>query len=140
MARTGSLLAFGALVLTSAAFAQEAALPVIPVEPLEWDKNFSVSSDPNPLGQTSFQFEETSRTFSWGGDDDRWQMNFDMVTRSEDSPLPREEMSAVASYSFTPRFSLGGTVTLGAQELDDMSAWEEQRIEAGVKLKSSFKF
>ena len=67
-------------------------------------------------------------------------MNLKTVTRSEESPLPREEMSAGAMYNFTPRFSLGGSVSLGADELDDVSAWKEQNVEAGVRLKTTFKF
>ena len=84
-------------------------------------------------------FQENARAFQWGGIG-RWKMNLHMVTRPEESPLPREEMRAGASYQFTPRFSVGGQVSVGAQELNDVSTWEEQEVEAGVQLKSTFKF
>ena len=67
-------------------------------------------------------------------------MNLDVVSRVVESPLPREEMRAGATYQFTPRFSLGGSLTVGANELDDASQWKEQDIEAGVRLKTTFKF
>ena len=67
-------------------------------------------------------------------------MNLETGTRADDSPLPREEMRAGATYQFTPRFSLGGSVSLGAEELDDVSTWKEQDVKAGVRRKTTFKF
>ena len=105
-----------------------------------WYKNFTLSDNiPNADPTNVMTFQETARAFQWGGNG-RWQMNLNMVTRPEESPLPREEMRAGASYQFTPRFSLGGSVSVGAQELNDVSTWEEQQVEAGVKLKTTFKF
>jgi len=70
----------------------------------------------------------------------RWEFSIDLRTRPEDSPLPREEMSAGATFQITPRFSIGGDVKLGADELDDSSKWREQALETGIRLRSAFKF
>lgn len=103
-----------------------------------WEHSFSVS------GAETFDFlhqPEKAQSFQFGGTGNgRWRMNLETVTRSEESPLPREEMRAGATYQFTPRFSLGGSLSVGAEELDDVSQWKEQSVEAGVRLKTTFKF
>ncbi len=103
-----------------------------------WDRNFTFS-EKLAFDPTGSIIEERAQSYQFGGSG-RWQMNLQTVTRSEESPLPREEMRAGATYQFTPRFSLGGTVSVGAEELDDRSNWEEQKVEAGVRLKTTFKF
>lgn len=105
-----------------------------------WARNFTLSeqvptADPNP----ALSLQERSQDFQIGGNG-RWQMNLNFTTRPDDSPLPREEYSAGATYQFTPRFSLGGSVSLGAQDLDDVSRWQEQEVEAGVRLETTFRF
>ncbi len=70
----------------------------------------------------------------------RWEFAIDLRSRPDDSPLPREEMSAGATFQITPRFSIGGDVSLGAEELDDSSKWREQALETGIRLRSAFKF
>jgi hypothetical protein len=47
---------------------------------------------------------------------------------------------AEAEFRITPRISVGGELTIGANELDDTRQWEEQQIEAGIRLRSAFKF
>ena len=71
---------------------------------------------------------------------DRWSVSLDLTSRDQASPLPREEMMAEAEFRITPRISVGGELTIGAEELDDASQWEEQDIEAGIRLRSAFKF
>ncbi|MAK59829.1 MAG: hypothetical protein CMK09_02500 [Ponticaulis sp.] len=136
------------LFACSSAAAQTAALPELEASGLpqsEWSKNFTLSGpaltdSATPEDPTaSLSWQEKAKAFTFGGDG-RWAMNLDMVSRVVESPLPREEMRAGASYQFTPRFSLGGSVTVGANELDDASQWKEQNIEAGVRLKTTFKF
>lgn len=71
---------------------------------------------------------------------DRWQLNIDLKSRSDDSPLPREEVSAGATFRLTPRISIGGSVSIGAEELERDEIWKDEELEAGVRLKSAFKF
>jgi len=71
---------------------------------------------------------------------DRWSLSLDLTSRADDSPLPREEMLAEAEFRITPRLSVGGELTIGAEELDDTAQWEDQEIEAGIRLRSAFKF
>lgn len=110
--------------------------------PSEWSKNFTVSdpaiSTENALSNVASWIEK-AQTFQFGGNG-RWNLNVNVVTRPVESPLPREEMRAGATYQFTPRFSLGGSLSVGANELDDVSQWKEQEVEAGVRLKTTFKF
>jgi hypothetical protein len=70
----------------------------------------------------------------------RWEFSIDLRSRPEDSPLPREEMSAGATFQITPRLSIGGDLSLGAEELNDTSQWREQALETGIRLRSAFKF
>ena len=85
---------------------------------------------PEPTDDFSVQF----------GGNARWQLNLDMLTRADSSPLPREQMQAGATFRVTPRFSVGGEVSVGAESLNDTSQWESQQVETGIRLKSAFKF
>ena len=49
-------------------------------------------------------------------------------------------MTAEANFLITPRISVGGEVRIGADELDNAAKWQEQQIEAGIRLRSAFKF
>ena len=49
-------------------------------------------------------------------------------------------MLAEAEFRITPRLSVGGELTIRAEEFDEASTWEEQEIEAGIRLRSAFKF
>lgn len=148
MAKALAYVAGLTLALTGTAFADEPVPSVVPNAGLAismpvWDQQFTVNED-QPLDQTDplavLAIQERAQGFSWGGKGGKWSMNLDMVSRPEQSPLPREEMRAGATYQFTPRFSLGGSLSFGAEELDDVSMWEEQTIEAGVRVKSTLKF
>jgi hypothetical protein len=77
------------------------------------------------------------------GGDSRWELSLDKFTRLGVSPLPREEVQAGATFKITPRFSVGGEVSIRADELNelnDSARWENQDVEAGIRLKSAFKF
>ena len=141
-----TLICAGLTVFACGAAAAENVSSPVPAEesllaPVEWTKSFTLSdtqsteADPNP----SLAYQEKAQAFQWGLNG-RWMMNLNVVSRPVESPLPREEMRAGATYQFTPRFSLGGSVSVGAQELDDVNQWKEQEVQAGVKVKTTFKF
>lgn len=107
----------------------------------EWYRQFTIVAPPtvadtSPTFQGGFT-EEFSLNFSEG---DRWRFSIDLTTRSEDSLFPREEMSAGATFQITPRFSVGGDVSVGADELEDGSDLRGQDVETGVRLRSAFRF
>ena len=58
---------------------------------------------------------------------DRWRLSLDLTSRE-------------AEIRITPRLSVGGELTIGAEELNETAAWEDQEIEAGIRLRSAFKF
>lgn len=98
--------------------------------------NFSGSDFNSPIWQTA-----PSQTFNLAWiKGDRWSLSLDLTSRDDGSPLPREEMMAEAEFRITPRISVGGELTIGAEELDDTAQWEDQEIEAGIRLRSAFKF
>lgn len=125
------------------AFAQTATAVGGPVaetmDVQSWDRNFTLSDSATLDEAGSLFFPESAQSYQFGGAG-RWSMDIQTLTRTEESILPREEMSAGAMYQFTPRFSLGGSVTVGASDLESVDQWKEQDVEAGVKLKSTFKF
>jgi len=104
----------------------------------EWYRKFTFSTgaDESPIWQPR---PESDVSLKWATGK-RWSLNIDLRRRDEESPLPREEMSAAASFNITPRFSVGGQVSVGANELDDSTQWQEQQVEAGIRLQSAFKF
>ena len=104
----------------------------------DWFQKFSLSGAnlDSPVWQSN-----PSQTFNLAWiKGDRWSLSLDLTSRGEDSPLPREEMLAEAEFRITPRISVGGELTIGAEELDDTAQWEDQEIEAGIRLRSAFKF
>ncbi|MEP1144489.1 MAG: NtrZ family periplasmic regulatory protein [Henriciella sp.] len=138
-----SLVALGGLALP--AMAQQ-DMPEMPAPTMsetdlaqpDWFQTFNFSgSDFNaPIWQTA-----PSQTFNLAWiKGDRWSLSLDLTSRDDGSPLPREEMMAEAEFRITPRISVGGELTIGAEELDDTAQWEDQEIEAGIRLRSAFKF
>ncbi len=104
----------------------------------EWFQRFALdnTSVASPVWQ--IRPSKTSNLVWLNGN--RWSLSFDLTSRDENSPLPREEMLAEAQFRITPRLSVGGELTIGAEELDDAAQWEDQEIEAGIRLRSAFKF
>jgi hypothetical protein len=144
--KLGTLICAGLTVLACGSAAAQNSSSSVAAEtgllsPVEWTKSFTLSDSPSTKSDpnASLAYQEKAQAFRWGLNE-RWMMNLNMVSRPVESPLPREEMRAGATYQFTPRFSLGGTVSVGAQELDDVNQWKEQEVQAGVKLKTTFKF
>lgn len=104
----------------------------------DWFQQFTFAS--TDVESSTWQ-SEPSKTFSLGWvKGDRWSVSVDLTSRDERSPLPREEMSAAAEFRITPRISVGGELRLGADNLDSASQWQEEQIEAGIRLRSAFKF
>lgn len=104
----------------------------------EWFQKFNFSSDDvnSPIWQTA-----QSQTFNLAWiKGDRWSLSLDLTSREGDTPLPREEMLAEAQFRITPRISVGGELTIAAEELDDTAQWEDKEVEAGIRLRSAFKF
>ena len=104
----------------------------------DWFRQFTLSSpsDNRPIWQ-----DQPSKDVNLGWvKGDRWHLSVDLTSRPEDSPLPREEMSAEAEFRITPRISVGGSLSLGSNQLGDTSQWKEQQFEAGIRLRSAFKF
>ncbi|KCZ91756.1 NtrZ family periplasmic regulatory protein [Hyphomonas johnsonii] len=104
----------------------------------EWYRQFAQAKpvDTKP----SWQPDATDDFSVQFGGNTRWQLNLDMLTRPNSSPLPREQMQAGATFRVTPRFSVGGEVSVGADRLNDTSEWEDRQVETGIRLKSAFKF
>lgn len=107
----------------------------------EWYRQFS---EGKPAENRPQWQAEPSQDFSMRlGGNSRWELSVDRFTRLGLSPLPREEVQAGATFKITPRFSVGGEVSIRADELNslnDSARWEDQEVEAGIRLKSAFKF
>ncbi|HRX75556.1 MAG TPA: hypothetical protein P5341_15700, partial [Hyphomonas sp.] len=103
-------------------------------------RQFAMSkpSESRPVWQAE-STEDLSMQFSGS---DRWEFSIDRLSRpsASVSPLPREEMQAGATFKITPRFSVGGEVSVGADDLNAVSTWEDRDVETGIRLKSAFKF
>ena len=82
---------------------------------------------------------ERDVAYSWNKGE-RWQLQLSVTSREGDTGLPREEMQAGASFNITPRFSFGGSVSVGAEDLGPSGVGNPQQLETGIRLKSAFKF
>lgn len=104
----------------------------------EWYRQFS---EGNPAEARLRWQAEPAYDFSVRiGRSSRWELNLDKLTRTSDPFLPREEVQAGATFRVTPQFSVGGDVRIGADELDGSTRWESPDVEAGIRLRSAFKF
>ena len=107
---------------------------------VDWYRQFAQSkpADARPVWQAE-PTEDLSMQFAGS---DRWEFSLDKLSRPSAaiSPLPREEMQAGATFKITPRFSVGGEVSVGAEDLNAVSQWEDRNVEAGIRLKSAFRF
>lgn len=104
----------------------------------DWFQKFSFS---NPSIDSPIWEARPSQTFNLAWiKGDRWSLSLDLTSRDATSPLPREEMLAEAEFRITPRITVGGELSIGAEELDDTAQWQDQDIEAGIRLRSAFKF
>lgn len=138
-----SLVAIGAFALPAMAQQDVPEMPAPSISETDqaepaWFQQFNLSNDSinSPIWQS-----RPSQTFNLAWiKGDRWSLSLDLTSRDADSPLPREEMLAEAEFRITPRITVGGELTIGAEELDDTAQWEDQDIEAGIRLRSAFKF
>lgn len=153
MMRLGLLLTcvISATVLAMPAAAQEdSRVPSVTIDApqlsetqagkIDWYRQFAISkpAEARPVWQAE-PTEDLSMQFAGS---DRWEFSIDRLSRpsASISPLPREEMQAGATFKITPRFSVGGEVSVGADDLNAVSTWEERDVETGIRLKSAFKF
>lgn len=140
----------GGLVATTATAQSDMSAKVIEVEPPapsetpnaepDWYRQFTLKSDTDLSRDAGLQLAPEKGLSLDFSNARGWQFRLDLRTRDDQSPLPREEMSAGATFRITPRLSIGGDLSVGAHELDDSSQWDEQQLEAGIRLRSAFKF
>ena len=75
---------------------------------------------------------------------EKWLVNLDIATRPDQTldikNNPRENAAAEAYYRMTPSWTVGGSFSVGMDELDDTGEWKDQRLQAGIRLESAFRF
>ena len=141
VAALAALGVFAALPATAQSEAIELSPPTVSetekAQP-DWYRQFTLSSpsDATPIWQGA-PSKEVRLAWIKG---DRWQLSVDMTSRPDGSPLAREEMRAGAEFRITPRISVGGELTLGATELDELQQLQNETIETGIRLRTAFKF
>jgi len=73
-----------------------------------------------------------------------WDVTLDLTTRSQNEIFAREEVTAGVSYQVTPRFRLGGGVTVKgdslAESLSNPAEIGREGAEASVRIESAFSF
>lgn len=107
----------------------------------DWYRQYTIIAPPSTIETNPALQSAPSEDFSLNWSDaGRWQFSIDLTSRPDDSPLPREEMSAGATFQITPRFSVGGDVSVGGQELETGSPWNNEDVETGVRFRSAFRF
>ncbi|MCI4643288.1 MAG: hypothetical protein MRY64_00715, partial [Hyphomonadaceae bacterium] len=107
----------------------------------DWYQQYTIIAPPSTIDNNIALQGEPNEDFSlnWA-DAGRWRFSIDLTSRPDSSPLPREEMSAGATFQITPRFSVGGDVSLGGQELEQSTPWNNEDVETGVRFRSAFRF
>ncbi|MEO9970639.1 MAG: NtrZ family periplasmic regulatory protein [Hyphomonadaceae bacterium] len=151
----GFLLTAGLIALalgSGASYAQDAK-PVDSVEPHQLPLIGSSGSDaaiPDWYQRFTFREGEAQNTVWTGASEhdvqynwnkgERWQLQLAVTSREGDTGLAREQMEAGATFNITPRFSFGGSVSLGADDLNPGNVANQQQLETGIRLKSAFKF
>ncbi len=73
-----------------------------------------------------------------------WDVTLDLTSRSPNELFAREEVTAGVTYQVTPRFRLGGGVTVKGDSLSDSlsnpAAIAREGNEASVRIESAFSF
>lgn len=75
-----------------------------------------------------------------------WDVTLDLTSRSQNELFPREEVTAGVGYQVTPRFRLGGGVTVKGDSLASslsspgQNFGREGNTEASVRIESAFSF
>ena len=150
---SASIFCLAASLVALPAFAQ-GKTPNAPVQPL--------ASDSKDAGQSGFTFglglskDESERTLlpvgpiqkdklalSWKPASN-WDVTLDLTSRSQNEIFAREEVTAGVSYQVTPRFRLGGGVTVKgdslAESLSNPATIGREGTEASVRIESAFSF
>ena len=105
----------------------------------DWYRQFTLSSPTEQMPIWQSQPSKEVRLAWVKGD--KWQLSVDLTSRPDDSPLPREEMRAGAEFRITPRISVGGTLSVGSNDINNtIEQFKDNEIEAGIRLRSAFKF
>ena len=103
-----------------------------------WYETFTLEAGES-IQPSGVELDEEAISLNWAGEG-RWSVNLDVISRTSSLPILQEEMKAGASYNFTPRFSVGGALSVETNEADKAIQWTEQELNAGVRLETSFKF
>lgn len=74
-----------------------------------------------------------------------WDVTLDLTSRSPNDLFPREEVTAGVGYQVTPRFRLGGGVTVKGDSLatslsNPTQNFGREGTEASVRIESAFSF
>ena len=75
-----------------------------------------------------------------------WDVTLDLTSRAQNDLFPREEVTAGIGYQVTPRFRLGGGVTVKGDSLaaslsnPAQNFGREGNTEASVRIESAFSF
>ena len=104
----------------------------------DWYQQFTFSS--TDIASPVWEAEPAQKISLAWVKGDRWSVSVDMTSRESLSPLPAEEMSAGANFRITPRISVGGELSIGSNDTVSISDLDQQEIEAGIRLRSAFKF
>lgn len=105
----------------------------------EWYQRFTFRDGVDTRPDWTGADEDRDVELSWAKSD-RWQLRFGITSRDGETGLPREEMSAGATFNITPRFSIGGAVSFGADDFRPDGDFDAQEIETGIRFQSAFKF
>lgn len=74
-----------------------------------------------------------------------WDVTLDLTSRAQNDLFPREEVTAGVNYQVTPRFRLGGGVTVRGDSLaaslsNPAQNFGREGTEASVRIESAFSF
>ena len=74
-----------------------------------------------------------------------WNVTLDLTSRSQNVLFPREEVTAGVNYQVTPRFRLGGGVTVKGDSVasslsNPAQNFGKEGAEASVRIESAFSF
>jgi hypothetical protein len=160
-----SLFCLAASLAAAPAFAQGTAQPAPKAQPLSQADRTAKPEEPAQASPFNFgvgikkdQSERSLLTVGPVAKDElaltwkpanNWDVTLDLTSRTPNalsSPLlPREEVTAGVTYQVTPRFRLGGGVTVKgdsvAESLSDPAArFGKEGSEASVRIESAFSF
>lgn len=109
----------------------------------DWYEQFTFST--GTPGTESLN-EDTSKSLrlSWVKNE-RWSLSVDLTQRAETpyltqvDPLSGDQVSAEAYFLITPRISVGGQLSVGADDLNDEQA-RQDILDTSIRLRSAFRF